>query len=215
MQVLLAHEMPGADDATARHAVRFDTFFAGEASGGTPEALVGAGIYHRIATPLKGGAWREVSMILLAQAIAKGVDGPGQETRSSETLGHTRPIRRASFIRPPPLSVISPLSTAAEGGSVTSTPTSDGRRTARRLGSPGRASFAALRRFSAPPELHFWPLRSRTGADEIPLSEIAGGSTGSMPTSEVAPQVRHERAYSGQSVERSSRRYEAMSSMRD
>ena len=39
-------------------------------SGSTPVDLVDRGIYSTIAIPLKGGAWREASMVMLAQALS-------------------------------------------------------------------------------------------------------------------------------------------------
>ena len=72
-RLLLAHEMPGADDGEARNAVMFDTFFAGDLNGGTPDRLLRCGIYHAIANTLKGGVLRPVSMFILAQALAKEV----------------------------------------------------------------------------------------------------------------------------------------------
>ena len=44
----------------------FGTFFST-----TPQELLLCGIYNKIAVALKGGAWREASMILLAQALSE------------------------------------------------------------------------------------------------------------------------------------------------
>ena len=49
--------------------MEFDRFFA-DAHGATPARLLKAKIYRTIATPLKGGAWREVSLVLLLRALA-------------------------------------------------------------------------------------------------------------------------------------------------
>ena len=65
--VLLAHEMPGIGGQAARHGVAFGTFFASDA---TPMALLKAGIYSSIAVALKGGEWREASMVMMADALA-------------------------------------------------------------------------------------------------------------------------------------------------
>jgi len=69
MRLVLAHEMPGGG-REERHAVKFETFFQ---AGQTPRALVAAGIYSTVAVPLMGGSWRETSMALLSEAIAKGL----------------------------------------------------------------------------------------------------------------------------------------------
>jgi len=67
VHILLAHEMPGAGQE-ARHGCEFGDFFAC-ADGNTPEDLLKRGIYSEIAVPLKGGAWREVSMALMAKSL--------------------------------------------------------------------------------------------------------------------------------------------------
>ena len=69
VQLLLAHEMPGADQA-ARSGVEFAAFFDCE-QGTTPPQLIRAGIYSQIAVALKGGAHRTVSMALLAKALVE------------------------------------------------------------------------------------------------------------------------------------------------
>jgi len=66
MRLVLAHEMPGLGQS-GRHAVEFKTLFAADQ---TPDELKRAGIYSTIAVPLKGGAWRETSMALLAKELA-------------------------------------------------------------------------------------------------------------------------------------------------
>jgi len=65
-QLVLAHEMPGIGQA-ARHALEFGILFSDNQ---TPKALVAAGIYGTVAVPLKGSAWRDTSMALLAKEIA-------------------------------------------------------------------------------------------------------------------------------------------------
>jgi len=72
-RLLLAHEAPGLDASDVRGTVRFDAFFASEAEGGTPERLLRRGIYHSIATALKGGDWRIVSMHMMVRSLAKQV----------------------------------------------------------------------------------------------------------------------------------------------
>ena len=66
VRLLLAHEMMGSSEQAARGACEFGEFFST-----TPPLLLRAGIYDKIAVALKGGAWREASMYMLAQAIAE------------------------------------------------------------------------------------------------------------------------------------------------
>ena len=67
--LLLAHEMPGVSGQIARHGVEFGTFFSCP-DGATPSELLQRGVYSSIAVALKGGPMRQVSMVLLAQALA-------------------------------------------------------------------------------------------------------------------------------------------------
>jgi len=59
--LLLAHEMIG-DDCERRGGCDFAEFFSHN-RGSTPEDLIRKGIYHKIASPLKGGAWRTASLV--------------------------------------------------------------------------------------------------------------------------------------------------------
>jgi len=68
IHLLLAHEMPGLGGQERRKACEFGTFFSCE-HGETPQDLLKSGIYQEIAIPLRGGDWRDVSMIMLAQAL--------------------------------------------------------------------------------------------------------------------------------------------------
>jgi len=65
--LLLCHEMPGVDGRSERHGCPFDFFLA---EGATPEFLKDVGIYSQIAKPLKGGAWRRASLLMVMEAIA-------------------------------------------------------------------------------------------------------------------------------------------------
>jgi len=77
VHLLLAHEMQSWDPTqNTRHGCDFDTFFACE-DGTTDPTLLRAGIYHEIAVPLKGGAWREASLLMLAQALARNQRADG------------------------------------------------------------------------------------------------------------------------------------------
>ena len=71
--LLLCHEMPGIGGQTARHACDFDLFFS-NTQGATPQELLSANIYSTIAVPLKGGAWRAVSMVMVSQALGASID---------------------------------------------------------------------------------------------------------------------------------------------
>ena len=67
VKVLLAHEMPGAGQEL-RDAIEFKYFFCCE-DGTTPTELLKRSIYSTIAVALKGGEWRKVSMVDLAQGL--------------------------------------------------------------------------------------------------------------------------------------------------
>ena len=82
VRLLLAHEMPGIGGQAARHGVDFSTFFACSL-GATPPDLLKRGIYTQIAVPLKGGAWREASMVMLAKALA---EDPKEHDRQDQRL---------------------------------------------------------------------------------------------------------------------------------
>ena len=69
VELFLAHEMPGIGGQSDRHACNFDALFS-NTNGATPQELLTANIYSQIATPLKGGAWRDVSMVMVMQALA-------------------------------------------------------------------------------------------------------------------------------------------------
>lgn len=101
--ILLAHEMPGVGGHEERHGVAFSTFFDSSA---TPIELIKANIYGTIAVPLKGGPWREGSMVQMVQAIAavpersdpQSIDAPvvHEPARVSRRSGNVRAVLRAS-----------------------------------------------------------------------------------------------------------------------
>ena len=76
--LLLCHEMPGVGGQAERHACDFGLFFS-NSRGATPQELLRQNIYSQIATPLKGGAWRGVSMVMVAQALAAPLPEQGDE----------------------------------------------------------------------------------------------------------------------------------------
>jgi hypothetical protein len=73
----------------ARHACEFASFFSC-VDGATPSELLKRGIYSEVAVPLKGGAWREVSILLLAKALAvvkeRCAEGPRPEASVGNVL---------------------------------------------------------------------------------------------------------------------------------
>ena len=90
--LLLAHEMPGLGQAS-RCGVEFVSFFTCK-DGATDPALLKAGIYGSIAVPLKGGAWRQASMAMLARSLVE------VEPKAATPVGplqvQTRPSRITS-----------------------------------------------------------------------------------------------------------------------
>ena len=70
IRILLAHEMLGEGGQEARRGCDFNDFF-GHPDGATPASLLQRGIYNTIAVALKGGPWREASMVMMAQALAE------------------------------------------------------------------------------------------------------------------------------------------------
>ena len=66
IRVVMAHEMPGVGGQSERHAVEFGTFFAE-----TPHVVLSLGLYDTLASPLKGGVWRQASLEMLMDTIAR------------------------------------------------------------------------------------------------------------------------------------------------
>ena len=64
VELLLAHETLGEDSQEARHGVEFE-----EVERATPPHLLAQGVYDTIAIGLKAGAWRAVSMRMLAHEL--------------------------------------------------------------------------------------------------------------------------------------------------
>ena len=84
--LLLVHEMPGLDQHEEL-SCEFSHFFESN-KGSTPLQLLRAGIYKQVAVPLKGGALRHVSMVLLARALSEEPSIPqvGYEARDQESV---------------------------------------------------------------------------------------------------------------------------------
>uniref|UniRef100_A0A7S2C867 Uncharacterized protein n=1 Tax=Haptolina brevifila TaxID=156173 RepID=A0A7S2C867_9EUKA len=115
--ILLAHEMPGLGQE-GRHGVEFSTFFACD-EGATPNSLLRAGIYSKIATALKGGAWRKASMVLLLQGVQSANNAELKEASKDErstTLGarSSTSSRRGRLTLRPVVSVRSRANRAAK-----------------------------------------------------------------------------------------------------
>jgi len=68
VHVLLAHEMSGISGQEARHGCDFSAFFSSR-DGATPVDLLQRGLYSEVAVALKGGHWREASMVKLGLAL--------------------------------------------------------------------------------------------------------------------------------------------------
>jgi hypothetical protein len=66
VHVLLAHEMPHALQEDSRYPCKFETFLET-----TPSELRLKSIYAEVAVALKGGEWRNASMVLLAKQFQK------------------------------------------------------------------------------------------------------------------------------------------------
>ena len=94
LQLLLVHEMIGTGGQEARYGCEFGDFFRSPPDG-TPGDLQGRGIYATIAVAMKGGAWREASMAMLAQAVAGKEDkaGGGKPVGNAAMLAKARQQR--------------------------------------------------------------------------------------------------------------------------
>jgi len=86
VNVLLVHEMPGAGGQEARFGCEFASFFSC-ADGATPPELLNRGIYSSVAVPLKGGAWREASMMLLGMALGMSKEALEDAKAGRDVLG--------------------------------------------------------------------------------------------------------------------------------
>ena len=86
IHVMLVHEMAGGGGQDARFGCEFSTFF-GHPDGATPAELLKCGIYSEIAVPLKGGAWREASMVLMGMALGMSKDDTALAQEGDDVLG--------------------------------------------------------------------------------------------------------------------------------
>jgi len=86
VNVLLVHEMPGTGGQEARFGCEFGSLFSC-ANGATPSELLKRGIYSSIAVPLKGGAWREASMVLLGMALGMSKEAIEDAKEGGDVLG--------------------------------------------------------------------------------------------------------------------------------
>ena len=73
VHLLLAHEMLGMGQSQ-RHPCQFDNFYKCH-RGATPQELLLRKIYDEIAIPLRGGPWRETSMVMLANRLVAATAG--------------------------------------------------------------------------------------------------------------------------------------------
>ena len=95
VRLLLAHEMIGIDGQDARQSCEFGQFFSC-AAGATPNGLIHAGIYNKVAVALKGGQWRAVSMVLMGQALAEPPLKDRTRRVRAEPEGNEPALRRAN-----------------------------------------------------------------------------------------------------------------------
>jgi len=95
MRLFLCHEMPGVGGQAERHACEFANFFSC-ARGTTPKSLQNRDIYSSIATPLKGGAWRDASMVMALLGLAKDNN---RELELGESVVFARSKKLAALIR--------------------------------------------------------------------------------------------------------------------
>ena len=94
-RLVLAHEMPGLEGDPARdvrHECEFDLFFEHEQ---TPPELLAAGIYNELAVPLKGGPYREASLVLLANKVVLPAGGGRGQRLARWAAVHFRQARHA------------------------------------------------------------------------------------------------------------------------
>jgi len=162
VQLLLVHEMTGNGGQGERGGVPFESFFACE-NGQTPQELLRAGIYKQIAVPLKGGAWREASMVMLSRTVARyeeeGLANPlywigGTSVRFGTNARLSRFALRRSSKQPSfeDGSTRSSAMSEADGGSERRSEKSDAPLGALGLGW-AKQVFSAYRRRSSPTEL--------------------------------------------------------------
>ena len=96
--ILLAHEMIGFGGQEARFGCEFQQFFGCE-DGATPPDLLHKGIYAQIAVALKGGPWRDASMVLLGRELANFVPETPKRRGLSRRLSRSfrDSVRTSSF----------------------------------------------------------------------------------------------------------------------
>ena len=82
--ILLVHEMIGVGGQEARFGCEFGDFFRSPPDG-TPNDLLQRGIYATIAVAMRGGVWRQASMVMLAQALAVKEEDAGGGKKAPST----------------------------------------------------------------------------------------------------------------------------------
>jgi hypothetical protein len=133
VSILLVHEMAGAGGQEARFGCEFGSFFSCP-DGETPGELIQRGIYSSIAVPLKGGAWREASMMLLNAALATSKEEieeariaagltfsmRGSTEKMRRSLSRIAVLRRGPSSRRVPMETVAVTSTSAtaEGSTI-------------------------------------------------------------------------------------------------
>ena len=90
--LLLVHEMQGLSE-DARHGCEFAHFYHPEQ---TPEELLIAGVYSRVAVPLKGGELRRPSIALLAQDLLHAPPSSAGSCSRARSAAASAPPRRSA-----------------------------------------------------------------------------------------------------------------------
>jgi len=94
VHLLLAHEMRGLGGQEERYGCDFALFFSNP-DGSTPPALLQRVVYNELAVPLKGGAWRDASLALLATALTTK-DRDHAEGLSEESVSELSSLQAAA-----------------------------------------------------------------------------------------------------------------------
>jgi len=150
--LLLAHEMPGIGGQAGRHGCEFGSFFACP-DGATPQPLLSRGIYAKIAIALKGGAWREASLVMLAQALITNAGGREVTVDSADADELARLQMNASALLLRSSSAAKGLAQRAHRASVSTMEHVNGLQIARASGR-GRVSMGLSARSAPPSEVY-------------------------------------------------------------
>jgi hypothetical protein len=96
MGVLVRSAVPGDGGQEARFGCEFGSFFSC-VNGATPGELLHRNIYSEIAVALKGGAWREASMAMLAMAFGLSKEEAEARAAGQDMLGESMGFAEGSL----------------------------------------------------------------------------------------------------------------------